>query len=508
VKRLPAKGDDSGASLIFALIIVTVVAVVIATVLTFTDASLRTTVAVRAQADDAAGADGAAQIAVNTLRQGLFDGTGQCFGASDTLALPNFYQAGTASADSAVVTCAPDGTLAGQSTVDINATDRPRNALLTLGVGATDNGVQVDAAAGQTVRVHGGVFSNSGISVPAGSLSGDADVTARGTCAGSVLGVPAATCAIGAGSDPRGDDPRYPSPSGSTMVNAVPTCTSGGKLLTFTPGQYTDITTLNNLTRCPNSILYFPPGTYYFNFSDTIPWLIASDFVVGGTPTIPLVAGTPPTIPGSCLSPVPPVPVGSWTPPPAGSGVRFVFGGGSRIDLRSTQMELCGDYSTSAPPIAMYGLAAAVGTVPAESGCTVLAPYPGTGCAVITAENQASSRFYVQGTAYLPRAAVDIAVNNPTGMLFSSGLIARTVVLTPTAGAGLTGPVIGVPDYVPLGRRTVVALAVYLCPGVATCSTGTGVLRLRAKVGLLDPSGSPVAGARQITVYSWSVQRG
>jgi hypothetical protein len=77
----------------------------------------------------------------------------------------------------------------------------------------------------------------------------------------------------------------------------------------------------------------------------------------------------------------------------------------------------------------------------------------------------------------------------------------------PTTGARYSA-VITVPDEVVVGLRTVLYLTVYICANQPTCSTATGALRLRVKVGLLDPGGSPVAGARQVTVYDWSVVRG
>jgi hypothetical protein len=509
LRRLASRRDDAGASLMIALIIVTVVSVIIASVLAFADASLRSNAALRSQFYDVASADGAAQITINTLRQGSFAGTGQCFGSTDTLLLNNFYQPSAPSgeaADSAAVTCSTDPALTASSNVDINASNRPLNALLTTGSGG-DNGVQVNVADGRTVLTHGSVFANSTIAVATGGLTASASVTARGACTGTVSGTPAPVCNIGGVTDTRGDDPAYPAPVASTTVQTVPSCITGGQLLNFTPGQYTNITDLNNLSRCPNSILAFGPGVYYFNFSDTIPWTITSDYIVGGTPTTPLVAGTPPTIPGSCQSPVPPSPPGAWTPPAANAGVTFVFGGGAHIVLRSTQAELCGNYSKTAPPIAVYGLTSAVGSVPAESGCTIALPYPTTGCAVITTQTQAISRFYVQGTAYLPKAALNLAANNPSGMLFNAGLIVRTLVLAPTAAADLSGPIIGVPDYVAGGHRVVVTLDVYLCPGQTSCTVATGTLSLRTKVGITDASGTPTPGARQITVYSWSSQR-
>jgi hypothetical protein len=55
--------------------------------------------------------------------------------------------------------------------------------------------------------------------------------------------------------------------------------------------------------------------------------------------------------------------------------------------------------------------------------------------------------------------------------------------------------------------RTVLYLTVYLCPGSNTCSSATGTSKLHAVIEVLDPSGIPVPGARQITVLSWSVLR-
>ncbi len=503
--------DDSGASLVLALVIVTVISVVVAVVLSFTDTNLRATLAVRDQARAAASADGAGQIAVNTLRRGTFDGTlGQCFGllpAADTLTLTNFYQSGPSAPDSAAVTCQADTTLASLSTVAITPLNRPANAVLTMSTAAGEDGLRVDVADGRTVAVHGSVFANSTVTVPHGGLSTDAALTARGACTGTITSSPPMVCGIGPVVDPRGDDPNYPAPVASTTIQTVPVCVVRNQLVTFTPGRYTDITGLNNLTRCQDSIFSFQPGTYYFDFPDTIPWLIDHDYIVGGTPTTPLVAGTPPSIPGSCLSPVPPVPLPplGWTPPPANSGVQFVFGAGAQIVLRSTQMELCGSYSATSPPVAVYGLKSAVGPVAAENGCTVATPFPGSGCAVLTAES--TSRLYVAGTTYLPRAALTVALNNPGGQAFGAGVIARSLTLTPTVTADLTTPVIGVPDYVSLGRRTVVYLNVYLCAGSSSCTPATGRLRLRAKVGIADPAAIPVPGARAITIYSWSVQR-
>jgi hypothetical protein len=498
--------DDTGASLTFALIFITVFSVIIAVLLSFTDTSIRSTVLLRGQATDTAGADGAAQIAINTLRRGTYNGTaGACFGASGNLALPNFYQPARGPAESATVTCELDTAHTAGSSVEITPANRPRNAILTLGTGGGEDGIRVNVADGRDLKVHGPVFSNSSINVTAGSVSSDSVVVARGPCAGRINAVPAPLCLFGPAVDPAGDDPNYPAPTAPTTVQPVPFCPTDNVVLRFPPGLYTDIAGLNSLTRCRNTTLHFPPGTFYFNLPAATPWVIDGLSVVGGTPSTPLVPGTPPTIPGSCRTPIPPDPPGTWTPPAPNSGVRFVLGGGTRIVVRNSQMELCASYSSILPPIAVFGLRTSVGPVPPQSGCVVAIPFPTTGCPVIRAE--ATSKLHIQGTTFVPAAALDIALNNTAGPLFSAGVVARALQITPTAGSALADPVIRVPDEAPLGRRTVVYLTVYLCPAAPTCDTTTGIRRLRAKIGIHDTTGVPVPGARGITVYSWSVLR-
>ena len=70
-------GDDRGALLIIAIVIVTVVALVTGFVLTQGDGSLRATVALRDVARASYAADGAAQVAINDLRTGYNVGNGE-----------------------------------------------------------------------------------------------------------------------------------------------------------------------------------------------------------------------------------------------------------------------------------------------------------------------------------------------------------------------------------------------------------------------------------------------
>jgi hypothetical protein len=88
------------------------------------------------------------------------------------------------------------------------------------------------------------------------------------------------------------------------------------------------------------------------------------------------------------------------------------------------------------------------------------------------------------------------------------GVISRTLMLKETGAVSYIGPVIEIPDdspgYGPGG--TVVFLEVYVCRG-PTCSVATGTRALTARVFIDDPTGTPVAGSRQMTIQSWSVLR-
>jgi hypothetical protein len=326
-------------------------------------------------------------------------------------------------------------------------------------------------------------------------------VTARRRCSGNITGTPAPDCDIGSGPSM---DPNYSHDSGSTSVQNVPNCRRDD-LIRLSPGRYTDLAGLNRITSnaCRDTVLHFTPGTYYFDFDGR--WDIDSGWVVGGAATQTFVGGTAPSMPGACQSPIPP----SFPAPPGwtrqtGGGVQFVFGESSRIAVGHAEVELCGTYSETRPPIALYGLKNDVGPVDAQDDCVTDITF---GCAVITTDNSPDSLLYVQGTTYMPRARIDVSLNNNTGQVFRYGVIARSLAVNPTASANLDRAVIEVPDDVtPFGRRTVVYLNVYVCPGANTCSA-SGRLRLRAKVGIIDPSGTATAGEREMTVYSWSVQR-
>jgi hypothetical protein len=522
--RRLARSDDTGATLIFALIFITVVAVMIGAVLSFVDTSMRTTVAVRSEAAKAAAADGAAQLAINYVRTHdyITGGAGTCVDGMSSLG--DFYQE-AATHYSASVTCAPDSedsVLGGAGGgLSITSSNRPGQAVLTNGQGSND-GFDVYPRGNLYMQVQGEIRSNSYVTVQK-NLSSTGDISAVGNCLALSGGTIKSTggtvnCNLGGSG---WADPGYdkPAESGPLVTRTLPTCTGGTRVYDFFPGVYTDLTALDSYTSstnsCKNSVLWFHPGTYYFNFSQSGAWSIDSGSVVGGTPTSALSVSPAPTMPFSCETPTDEGQAG-WTRPPANAGVEFVLGGTSRISLGAGRMELCATYHTDAPPIALYVLTSPAGTapgpiVPAATGRFCANEIGdssnnnnGSSCATLYSDKSPNSTLYVQGTTYAPSAWVDIDINNNSGQVFRFGIISRKLSLIATASSDLTKPIIEVPNLVYSGpSRTVLYLAVFVCTGTTPCST-SGTPQLKVKVGITDPDGTVTHGKRQVTVYDWS----
>jgi Tfp pilus assembly protein PilX len=368
---------------VLVLVLVTVVALVLGALLSFTDTSVRATVNLRDQGASAYEADGALQAAVNNIRNSNFSGaSGQhCFGSTDTLSLPNFN-----GADSAAVSCTADPSKVLIQCPSLSQCNRPGSAILTLGTSSED-GVHIEQPTGSTFRVHGVVFSNSNLNVVNGALNTNTAVYARGACSGTVQASPAAKCNYGGAANPLGNDPGY-APALTTVPahRALPACTTPNSVVTFQPGYYDDAAGLTAMmagnSSCKHSTWWFTPGAYYFDFhnggtnanpllgSGSDLWTIDDGYLVAGTPvdTSGRVVSTPSVpahIPGSCDNPIEDA---------HAVGVQFVFGGDSQLAVKSGQAEICGSYSANTPPVALYGLTSGAETSTSLAGATALKP--------------------------------------------------------------------------------------------------------------------------------------
>jgi Tfp pilus assembly protein PilV len=374
--------DDKGAALILVLIVVTVIAVGASVLLSLADTSIRTTVNLRDQAAATYNADGAMRAAINGIRDSSYNASaGQhCFGGTDTLSLPGFY-----GADSAAVSCTADPSKVLIQCPSLSHCNRPGSAILTLGRIIGEDGLNIKQPTGSTFMVHGIVFSNSNINVVNGSLNTNAKAYARGACSGTIQSTPAASCNYGTTANPLGDDPGY-SPATPTVpaYRPLPACTTPDSVVVFQPGYYDDASGLSAMmagnSACRHSTWWFKPGTYYFDFhnagsnpnpllnSGSNVWTLDDGYLVAGTPVnaagVAIAAPpVPAAIPGSCDNPIDNA---------KAVGVQFIFGGDSQFAIKSGQAEICGTYSASKPPVAIYGLTSGSETTTQLTGANAL----------------------------------------------------------------------------------------------------------------------------------------
>lgn len=380
---------DEGAILIIAIIVVTVVSVVTGVVLTRGDGSLRATVALRDVARSSYAADAAAQTAINGLRTGHNVGNGEptpwyytnklgtgCFGydgsaglttPKDTLTLDNLIpkQSGeTQTAMSAAVVCEPEDATGEQgSAVPINSSNKPGNAILTLGTGGENGFTFKTNGSGAAFRVKGGIWSNSNIVRDNnGNLESTESIRAHTGCSpAAAMVAPVVDCSAGTAPDPNYQSDLDIAGSGIPALQTPPASCPNNGTVQLEPGYYDDVSKLNALTNTNSQcFVHFKPGSYYFDFHNASGDAlydadIASGgsnlWTIGGRKTV--VAGTltsDTTVPGRCVNPIDDV---------NASGVQFIFGGTSRVLIdangQDTAVEICGTYHASRPPIAIYG---------------------------------------------------------------------------------------------------------------------------------------------------------
>lgn len=143
--------------------------------------------------------------------------------------------------------------------------------------------------------------------------------------------------------------------------------------------------------------------------------------------------------------------------------------------------------------------------VRAQSGCVTAV----NGCSVIGTNPQGNKELYILGTGYLPRAKVDLTLNNISSQVFRCGLVVRVAELNITASSGFNEAVIELPDNAFAPTPLVVFFTAWECPPGNTCSLpppATPWRRVgRAQVRYTDGNFIPVSGQRQVNVLSWNL---
>jgi hypothetical protein len=129
----------------------------------------------------------------------------------------------------------------------------------------------------------------------------------------------------------------------------------------------------------------------------------------------------------------------------------------------------------------------------------------GSGCAAVTSKQAPGNQFYIQGTAYAPKAAMDIALNQATSQVFKFGVVTRSLYLKVTGSSTFSEPLIEIPDEAPGSVvSTNVILRAYVCPATSGCAV-TGPADLRSRIALIDPDpGAVLRGLRALDIQSWS----
>ena len=272
----------------------------------------------------------------------------------------------------------------------------------------------------------------------------------------------------------------------------------------FRPGLYNtaSLTSYLNGTCGKKKVVWFSPGTYYFDFTGT--WT-APARLVGGTPTDSNnkpITGLDPAV-GSTLTQLSllnPASAGACANPrdDVAAGVMFVFGGSSKISMGTSTVEICATYSATNVPIAIYGPTAAFPV----SGVTDQTVCKADSCALFGTPNpNGKADFHIQGFTYAPNARIRLTLKNSPGQVFNWGLVLRSFSLT-TSGSSPGGSVVQLPANSTGGTTpySIMILNVWVCPKSGVACDHSGSPQLRAKV---QVTGSPATA----TVLSWSVQR-
>jgi hypothetical protein len=325
--------------------------------LSLTSSSFATTSAVRNERNVVYAANGGVDEAIHKLRTNI----GMVPGLATN---PDCVTGLTINQKNLYVKCEPSYTGNG-----INSSNSPQYAVQTMsstaGIDVSKNN---DFIVGGPVAVNGTIAPQN----PSSLIVHYADVLAKGACSGSIIVDIGhkTTCNTG---NPY-PDPAYPLNSAiqpSLMpFPTAPSCVGG--LATFQPGFYSNVDPINVSLACANAL--FTPGDYYFDFTDnpsadqTMTFLNevvgGKDFGMSGgnfvTRTDPATGIT-----RRCETDLDGTSTGFAT------GVRFIFGGTSKISFASgSDVELCAPRFTNDQEIAIYGVTAASATNPAPSPTT------------------------------------------------------------------------------------------------------------------------------------------
>jgi hypothetical protein len=320
---------DEGSALLLALVMVTVIAVVVASALSYATTSLKAAGSVYRPSRDALYAgDAAAATAVRYLT--LNPGAGEAM-VGGTCRAPMLY--GTTS-DGSPVTVEMCPNTATSFTV---AGGRPRYALLLLPTG-TETGLSTTSSG--TFYVAGNLYSNTTISAGSATIrTTSGDVSARGACSGNIQVDPGRIVACNLGTQPTDAiDPGYPPAVQNAPPTATGSCDTSTGIATLNAGTWSSASALTAaIGKCGN--VWMVPGAHYLENIGT--WTITQKVVAGTL----LGSITTSPLPGGCQE--------------TASGAQLILGGNTNISMGpGGSLQVCGiatSFNGSTLRIPMYG---------------------------------------------------------------------------------------------------------------------------------------------------------
>jgi hypothetical protein len=150
-----------------------------------------------------------------------------------------------------------------------------------------------------------------------------------------------------------------------------------------------------------------------------------------------------------------------------------------------------------------------------QSGCVTLS----AGCAVMLASSDGglSNELYFQGTVYVPKAKITVALRVADAPIFADGIIARAFVLQSDAFSGgevYDGSLIQIPDLRAEATPLMVYLTAWTCTTTTACAqppssaVGSGWKVVgRTLVQYVDLAGGATSGQRDVTIKNWQLAR-
>ncbi len=413
--------DERGASMILALVFVTVFGMASAATLTYADTALRTNQATQQRQAVLYNANGAIDTAINAMRPiHAWGRDGLACAGVDV----NFEDD-----TSGAVACTPQaGSGVGSEPVQGGpSANAPANALVTNARSA-EPGINIRTG---VLPVGGAVVATSAIETPAGTQldATNYSVGAAGACSpGLILSTPTASCPTSVSVAVAGAINAVGIPDWETAIpQKAPACNGKFQYVPLEPGRYTDAAALSALTSgsCPGTVVHLLPGQFHFDFAQrgfAAQWRITDA-------TVTVVAGT----------------AEGWTPPVAfadapvvpASGACSLTANGSLLTFSSESalyvggarnVELCGATQANGQVVSILGPWSDMQLPQAQlqRRCVALP----RGCPFLMVTSAAvgmAGVLRVHGTVLAPTATIGIDLRAGAVAQFNRGSIVRSV---------------------------------------------------------------------------------